>query len=169
VDAGRDAEFEEWSQSIASAAAAFPGHLGSGHIRPATPAGEHTIIYRFDTQEHFDAWQSSAERERWIDASRELVTGEPRLETATGLEYWFHDPTCSYGSPPAVWKQALLTWLGLYPTVLLVAYTVARLVEQWPVPARLVVTSGLSVALMTWIVMPLVTRAFRGWLRPAAR
>jgi antibiotic biosynthesis monooxygenase (ABM) superfamily enzyme len=164
VRPGREVEFEEWARRITDAAEKYPGHLGAGHIRSAETGGEHTLVYRFDTQEHFDAWQNSVDRARLVEESRPLIDGEPRLETATGLEYWFHDSGSSYASPP-VWKQALLTWLGLYPVVLVVANTVGRLIASWPLPARSVLTSGLSVALMTWAVMPLVTKAFRPWLR----
>lgn len=167
VCAGREAEFEAWAQRITGAAARFPGHLGSGHIRSAETGGEHTLIYRFDSRDHFDAWQGSEERARLVEESRQFIEGAPRVETATGLEYWFHDPGCSYGSPPPVWKQALLTWLGLYPVVLVVAYTVGLPIAKWPIPVRSIVTSGLSVVLMTWVVMPRVTRLFRRWLRPA--
>jgi len=165
VRAGREADFAIWADGISSAAAQFPGHLGAGHIRPAETGGEHTIVYRFDTPEHFDAWQNSPERTRWVEVSRELIEGEPRLERATGLEFWFHDPACSYGTPPPRWKQAALTEIGLYPTVLFVAYTVGLLITRWPLPLRSILTTMLSVLLMTWVVMPLVSRVFRGWLR----
>jgi len=165
VRPGREADFDAWSQRITDAAEKFPGHLGAGHIRSAETGGEHTIVYRFDTQEHFDAWQNSLDRTRLVEESLPLIEGEPRLEIATGLEYWFHDSECSDASPPPVWKQALLIWLGLYPVVLAVAYTVGVLLAPWPLPARSVLTTGLSVALMTWVVMPLVTKAFRPWLR----
>ena len=165
---GREAAFAEWAQGISADAARFPGHLGAGHIRPAHADGEHTIVYRFDTREHFDAWQESEQRRQWMEASRDLIVGEPRVQMATGLEYWFTDPSCDVGHPPRAWKQALLTWLGLYPTVLVVAYTVGILIAGWPLPARSVVTTALSVLLMTWVVMPVVTRVFRGLLRPGA-
>ncbi len=165
---GKEREFGEWVQGITQDASRFPGYLGSGYIRPAEADDEHTIVYRFDTPEHFDGWQSSAERLRWVETSRELMTGEPRVETATGLEFWFQDPSCTSDTPVPVWKQALLTWLGLYPTVLVVAYTLGILLARWPIPARSIVTSGITVALMTWLVMPRVTRAFRRWLRPSA-
>lgn len=165
VSAGRETDFAVWADGICAAAEQFPGHLGAGYIRPAETGGEHTIVYRFDTPAHFDAWQNSAERTRWIEKSRDLIEGEPRLEKATGLEFWFHDPACSYGTPPPVWKQAILTEVGLYPTVLFVAYTVGLLVTRWPLPLRSLVTSMLSVTLMTLVVMPAVSRAFKGWLR----
>lgn len=164
---GRESEFAEWAKGIMDAAALSPGHLGAGYIRPADPDGEHTIVYRFDTKEHFDRWQGSEERAGWIERSRDLILGEPRVQLATGLEYWFADPTCANGASPPVWKQALLTWLGLYPTVLLVAYTIGVIVVPWAVPVRSIVTTGISVLLMTWVVMPVVTRVFRGFLRPA--
>ena len=103
-----------------------------------------------------------------MEASRDLIVGEPRVQMATGLEYWFTDPSCATGAPPKVWKQALLTWLGLYPTVLVVAYTVGVLLAGWPLPARSIVTTALSVLLMTSVVMPIVTRVFRGFLHPGA-
>lgn len=165
---GREADFAEWAKAISADAARFPGHLGAGHIRPARADDEHTIVYRFDTREHFNAWQNSPERQRWVDASRDLIVGEPRVQMATGLEYWFADPSCA-GEPPKVWKQALLVWLGLYPTVLVVGYTVGVLIAGWPLPARSVVTTAISVILMTWVVMPFVTRAFRRFLHPGER
>lgn len=166
VRAGREPDFEAWVRRITAAAQQFPGHLGAGYIRAAESSGEHTIIYRFDTREHFDAWQNSSERAELVEESRDFIEGAPRLETATGLEYWFHDPACSMASPPLVWKQALLTWVGLYPTVLVISYTVGLLIARWAIPARVVVTTGLSVGLMTWVVMPFVSKSFRGWLRP---
>jgi uncharacterized protein len=165
---GREADFAEWARGISADAARFPGHLGAGHIRPARADDEHTIVYRFDTRKHFNAWQDSEERRRWMETSRDLIVGEPRVQMATGLEYWFTDPSCAVGPPPRVWKQALLTWLGLYPTVLVVAYSIGALIAEWPLPARSVVTTALSVILMTWVVMPVVTRVFRGFLRPGA-
>lgn len=165
VAPGREADFAEWARRIAGEAERFPGHLGSGYIRPAEPGGEHTLIYRFDSQAHFDGWQDSPERARLVEDSRSFIGGEPRVDITTGLEYWFHDPAGPSGNPP-VWKQAALTWLGLYPVVLAIGYTLGVLIAPWPLPARAVLTSGASVLMMTWIVMPMVTRAFRDWLRP---
>ena len=163
---GSEAEFERWVDGIISEGSGFPGFLGSGYIRPAVPDGEHTVIYRFDTPEHFEAWQSSEERLRWSDRSSRFIVGEPHVEKATGLEYWFHDPRDSSDSSPPRWKQALLTWVGLYPTVLLVAYTVGAAVSGWSIPLRSALTTGLAVPIMTWAVMPFVTKLFRRWLRP---
>ncbi len=164
VRPGREAEFEHWADGIAAVAAEFPGYLGNGHLRPAEECAEHTLVYRFDNEEHLGAWLRSTERSDWVQRSRDLIEGEPHTEMATGLEYWFRDPSMP-DAGPAVWKQALLTWVGLYPTALAVAYTAGLLVAAWILPLRSLVTTALTVVLMTWVVMPLVTRLFRGWLR----
>ncbi|PKQ19917.1 MAG: antibiotic biosynthesis monooxygenase [Actinobacteria bacterium HGW-Actinobacteria-6] len=168
VSPGAESRFEAWADRISEAAATFPGHLGSGHLRSPGTGCEHTIVYRFDSAEHLNAWQESDIRMRYIEESRELVQGEPRIEMVTGLEFWFSDPSRAGEARPKVWKQALLTWVGLYPTALLVAYTVGVLTASWPQPARSAVTTAVTVVLMTWIVMPQITRLFRKWLRPKA-
>jgi antibiotic biosynthesis monooxygenase (ABM) superfamily enzyme len=35
---------------------------------------------------------------------------------------------------------------------------------RWPLALRALVVSGLMVAAMTWVIVPLMTRLFRGWL-----
>ncbi|MFU8794629.1 MAG: antibiotic biosynthesis monooxygenase [Dethiobacteria bacterium] len=165
VRPGLENKFRTWVNDIAKAAEHFQGHLGSGYIRPVTAEGEHTIIYRFDTVEHFDSWQNSDERAYWINQSREFIEGEPHVDKATGLEYWFHDPACSYGTPPPIWKQALLTEIGLFPTVLVISYTIGMLLNDWPLPIRTLVFTILSVLIMTWFVMPNISRLTRPWLQ----
>ena len=66
---------------------------------------------------------------------------------------------------PARWKVALITWLGLYPTVLLVSLLLSSLTESWPLALRLLVVTALVVPLMVYVVTPALTRLLAGWLR----
>ena len=43
------------------------------------------------------------------------------------------------------------------------------LLEDLPLVLRLAITTALAVPLMTWVVMPRVTRLLRGWLCPDRR
>jgi antibiotic biosynthesis monooxygenase (ABM) superfamily enzyme len=60
---------------------------------------------------------------------------------------------------------ALITWLGLYPTVLLVSLLLGGLTESWPLALRLLVVTALVVPLMVYVVTPALTRLLAGWLR----
>jgi hypothetical protein len=61
-------------------------------------------------------------------------------------------------------KLALLTWAGAYAVILLVLAVGGPAMAGWPLAVRALVVSGLMVAAMTWIIVPVVTRLFRGWL-----
>ena len=67
-------------------------------------------------------------------------------------------------SGPARAKLALLTWAGAYAVVLLVLAIGGPAMGGWPLALRALVLSGLTVAAMTWVIVPVVTRLFRGWL-----
>jgi antibiotic biosynthesis monooxygenase (ABM) superfamily enzyme len=66
------------------------------------------------------------------------------------------------GRPRA--KLALLTWAGAYAVILSVLAIGGPALAHWPLALRALALSGLMVAAMTWVIVPLVTRLFRGWL-----
>jgi len=45
----------------------------------------------------------------------------------------------------------------------------APLIGPWPLVPRLAVTTAVTVSVMTWVVMPRVTRLLRRWLYPGRR
>jgi uncharacterized protein len=67
-------------------------------------------------------------------------------------------------SGPRRTKLALLTWAGAYAVILLVLAVGGPAMADWPVALRALVLSGLMVAAMTWVIVPVMTRLFRGWL-----
>ena len=66
-------------------------------------------------------------------------------------------------SPPR-YKLALLTWAGAYAVITLILVVLGPAMEPWPLPLRTLLISGLMVGALTWVVIPLLTRLFRGWL-----
>ncbi len=64
-----------------------------------------------------------------------------------------------------VWKMAMLTWIGLWPTVTVMMWVVRPQIEDLPVALQTLIMTGLIVPLMTWVHMPLLTRLFCRWLR----
>lgn len=65
-----------------------------------------------------------------------------------------------------VWKIALLSWIGLWPTVTLTMWIVRPHLASLAVPAQTLIMTAMIVPLMTWVLMPTLTRLFRGWLLP---
>lgn len=173
---GHEAALESTWARLSEVAAGFPGYLGGQLIRPGDSgaAGDERLfqmLFAFDTPEHLRVWQESPARALGLQALEPHVEGHAVVRELSGLDHWFTPPAAAAApaAPPPRWKVAVVTWLGIYPTVLLLFVTVAPWLADWPLALRTAVLTVLVVLLMTWIVAPTLTRWLRPWLhaRPA--
>ncbi len=65
--------------------------------------------------------------------------------------------------------MAVVTWVTIFPLITLVIVVSSPLIGSLPLVPRLALTTLVTVPLMTWVVMPRVTRLLRGWLYPGRR
>jgi uncharacterized protein len=167
VKPGHEPFYEQFLEGIIAAASQFPGHLGAEVFRPENAAaGEYRIVYRFDTAEHLRVWLDSDEHAAWLERAEPHVIGPVHTQFLTGLETWFTIPGRPGSHPPPPYKMALVTWLTIFPLITLVVVVLAPLLDGLPLVARLAITTAVTVPIMTWLVMPRVTRLLRGWLYP---
>jgi len=170
VKPGHEAAYEQFLAGIGGAAKAFPGYLGEEVFRPASAeGGEYRIVYRFDSPAHLRTWLDSGERAAWLARAEPHVASPMRTQYLTGLEGWFTLPTQPGAPPPPAYKMAVLTWVTIFPLITLVVVVSAPLIGGLPLVPRLAVTTLVTVSLMTWAVMPRVTRLLHRWLYPARR
>jgi uncharacterized protein len=170
VKPGHEAAYEEFLAGISSAARAFPGYLGVEVFRPAGgQGGEYRTVYRFDSSAHLRAWLDSEERAAWLQRAGPHVAGPMRTQVLTGLEGWFTLPTRSGVAPPPRYKMAILTWVTIFPFLTFIVVVSAPLLGNRPLVLRLAATTAVTVPLMTWVVMPRVTRLLHRWLYPDRR
>jgi len=66
--------------------------------------------------------------------------------------------------PPPRHKMALVTWLGAYGVITGLLAVLNPVMSAWPLPLRTLLLSVLMVITLTWVILPVLTRAFRGWL-----
>jgi antibiotic biosynthesis monooxygenase (ABM) superfamily enzyme len=170
VKPGHEAAYERFLAGIGAAARAFPGYLGVEVFRPAPGAiDEYRIVYRFDSATHLRAWLDSAEHAAWLQRAEPHVAGPIQSQVLTGLEGWFTLPSQPGAPPPPPFKMALVTWATIFPLITGVVVATAPLLGGWPLVARLAVTTGVTVPLLTWVLMPRVTRLLGRWLYPDRR
>jgi uncharacterized protein len=167
VKPGHEVFYEQFLEGIIAAATRFPGHLSVEVFRPASASeGEYRIVYRFDTGEHLRAWLDSDEHAAWLEQAEPHVIGPMRTQFLTGLESWFTLPGRLGSPPPPPYKMALVTWVTIFPLITLVVLVLDPLLVRLDLVPRLAVTTAVTVPIMTWLVMPRVTRLLRGWLYP---
>lgn len=165
---GREADYEALVADLFAAMAAQPGFHGAELIPPDGVEGEYQVIVRFDSEQSLAEWDTSSARERILDRLREVADGEPGYRRLTGLEAWFSQAVVPASMHPPRYRMALVTWLGIFPTVSLVMWVLTPRWQALGLPFLLTVAINtvIIVALMTWVVMPRLTRWLRGFLRP---
>lgn len=167
VRSGRTQGYEEWFHSIAADARKFKGHLGVSAIRPHEHTHpEYVVILKFDRYDNLKTWLESDTRREWIERLQPLIEKPEAIQTLTGLETWFSLPKQPAKAPPPRYKMALVTWLGVFVTLAIVSRLLAPLLSGLPVLLNQLVTTGLVVALLTYLIMPRLTKLFRKWLYP---
>lgn len=165
---GRVSEMAAWVQAGQRLASGFDGFLGAGHVRPGANSQDWHMLYRFADEASLATWQSSAEREWWIASALGLVS-ETRVEKRTGIEGWFDEPrgrvvsTSAQQGPPR-WKQAIVIFLAFLPTNLAAQLLLTPLIGGLPLPLRVLTLTAVLIPVMTYLVLPFVTRRLQWWL-----
>lgn len=157
--------FEAVNRELHSIVENAPGYLGTNIIRTDGETHvEYTVIIRFDSYANLKSWSQSPTRNEYVNRLQSLsdLTSE-KLET--GLEYWFTIEKDETPSPPR-YKMAAVTMLVIYPLVLIVPWLVSKAIEGWGIPflVEVLISVLLITGLMTYYLMPLVTRTFSWWL-----
>ncbi|MDJ0569682.1 MAG: hypothetical protein QNJ53_11615 [Pleurocapsa sp. MO_192.B19] len=84
----------------------------------------------------------------------------------TGLETWFavNSSVSRPMIPPPRYKMAIVTWIAIFGLIIVINLFLGSFLASLPMLLRsFVLTVGL-VALMTYVVMPRMTRLLSGWL-----
>ena len=158
-----------WVRAGTAMAELFPGFLGAGWVRPSDGSEEWHMLYRFADHESLHAWESSPERQWWLRSGEGLVE-HTRAERRTGIEGWFDPPesstveTLAAPKAPPRWKQSLLIWMAFFPVNLLATVTLGQLLVHWPVVLRVLVMTLTLTPIMTYLVLPALTKRLEGWL-----
>lgn len=167
VKPGREAGYEEWMRGIIPVAKTFEGHLGVNILRPEKNLHpEYIIVLHFDHDKNLQAWLNSDVRREWIERAKPLIQTREDVQVLTGLETWFVLPRKPPKLPPKRYKMALLSWIAVFVTLSTVRYLLTPLVAYLPALLAQLITIGIVVCLLTYVVMPQITRLFYKWLYP---
>ncbi|MBO9998463.1 MAG: hypothetical protein J7641_05555 [Cyanobacteria bacterium SID2] len=170
VKPGCEEAFEKFISGVTAAAMTFEGYLGATIIRPSDPKDlEYRIIFKFDRRSNLLRWQESECRRQWLARAESLTLGSPIIEVLTGLETWFTLSSRQPVIPPPRYKMAVVTWIAIFPLVNLINVLLGPALAPLAPVGRSFVSTAILVPLMTYVVMPRMTRLFAKWLYPRRR
>jgi antibiotic biosynthesis monooxygenase (ABM) superfamily enzyme len=168
---GHEAQFELLMAEFISRAAAFSGCLGAQIVRPGDEVGVedtlHHALMAFDSAASLKDWQNSPERNAGLATIAPYIEGVAVVRGIAGLAHWFQPQQGGKSVQPPRWKVAVVTWLGIFPTVYLLFLLLGDLLAPWSLLARIFLLTILVVAIMTWGVAPQLTKLLKSWLYPA--
>jgi uncharacterized protein len=165
VRKGREEGYEVWFHGIAAAARLFQGHQGvSSLCLKDSSHPEYVVILKFDRYHNLKTWLESDIRKEWIDRLQPLIEKSEPIQTRTGLETWFTLP--HQKSPPPRYKIAIVSWLGVFVLMTVLNPVLAPILMHLPrILAQLILT-GFIVLILTYLVMPYLTKQLESWLYP---
>src|SRR5262245_19484882 len=166
IKPGKELEFEEAMRSFVEFALAFPGHRGITILRPTGGGRDYIVVDKFSDEGARSRFKASSEYKDWMSRLGELTEGDPRIEELSGLEGWFTLPGDPRLARPAQYKMALATFLGVFPVAMGLNLTLGKAIQTLPFIVSNAIFNACVVILLTWVVMPLVTRVLHRWLFP---
>jgi antibiotic biosynthesis monooxygenase (ABM) superfamily enzyme len=168
VKPGMERAFEDALREFARESLSAPGTTGVHMIGPVsgTNHGEYGILRSFESEPACQAFYDSEMFRRWDEKASQFVIGGWTRRKLHGLEEFFRDVP---GEPPPKWKMAVVTWLGVFPAVLLWSWVLSKLLSGLPSLVITGIVSAFVVATLAWIAMPLLTRLFSTWLSSPRR
>jgi antibiotic biosynthesis monooxygenase (ABM) superfamily enzyme len=171
VKPGREADYEAWLAQLQAEARGLPGYLGVTTQRPP-PAGprEYTSVIRFDSIASLRAFERSELRQRSLAEVAGIVEADAVWQQLTGLEFWFTPPAGTVVPQPSRPRMALVMIAVVFGLVLVIGGAVNAVAALLPYPLsyplRLLLTITIEVLLMTYWLMPQITRRLARWIYP---
>jgi hypothetical protein len=168
VKPGKEQEFETLLAQFIDAASQFEGYLGASVFRPNEPdERDYRVIFKFDRLEHLKQWEHSTTRQRLLTRAKELTVDDGTFSIITGLETWFTLPARPGMKPPPRYKMVIVSGIA----ILVINQVLAVLPTFWlePIPSliRSLISIFATTTLMTYVVMPRLTKLLAGWLYPS--
>lgn len=159
--------FEAQLRALTERSAGFPGHLGVSVFRPVADEG-YRILFKFDSSSRYEAWRGDSEAAALIAGLDALTENKAWVDTLTGLETWFTLPSAPARTPPRR-KMAMVTWGVLFPLVSVLLTVLRPLLDRVPFLAGTLIVTGVVTLLMTYVIMPRLTRLLAPWLFGTAK
>ena len=163
VKPGCEQAFEEALREFARESLRELGTTGVHLISPVpgTEGCEYGILRSFESEAASRRFYESEVFKDWQERAAPMVVGAPVRRRLHGLEAFFRD---TQHAPPPRWKMAIVTWMGVFPSVLLWSSLLPQVLSGLPSFVVVAIVNVFVVATLAWAVMPLLTKVFAEWL-----
>lgn len=179
VAPGDERAYANLRADLDAKAGEFPGFVGVEVFAPSPGHSDWTAVLTFDSDATLQRWRASAERAELLRRIN-TVADDDDWVLPSGFRHWSSGNASDTQSP--VWKQAMTALAVLYAMVSVLNITLGNFIGDGlsvegnkvvsglglPFPLVVFVGNAVGTVLLTWVLMPIVTRLLNWWLSPAA-
>ena len=142
----------------------FDGFIGRELLDPVPGIQRETVvILTFKTPHNLRVWMDSDERQHILSQLDAITIGNMTTNVVGGFAGWF--PSGSDVGGVRKWKQALVILAALFPVTLSISLLRVWLFPDLGLLPSVLIGNILGIIVLTWVLMPPLTRALEGWLR----
>jgi uncharacterized protein len=168
VKSGYESQYENWLKRLLEEAKSMKGYMGAAVQKPAPGTAEYTSVFRFDNVENLRKFEESEIRTRYLREVVDYVEADAIWKKFSGLEFWFSPPTGTIVPQPSRFRMALVM-IVVVGLVISIGQLVSALVgDVIPSYVRLFITISIEIFLMTFILMPRLTKLLAKWIYPSS-
>ncbi len=166
VSTAKCGEFLDELKILLQTLETYPGAMGSKVFMQEE--GEEqvriTVLERFSTAEAHAAWLECDAFQRWKGSAAQA---EPTLQSVhrySGMEALF--AAGQTPDAPARWKMAVVLLIAVFPLSLGLSTWFGKALAQMPPWQGALLSSPAMVVLMTYVMVPALSKIFGRWLQP---
>lgn len=162
-------EYENWVAGINQVVKKVEGFIGVDVIRPRDKTKlEYVVILRFDSYDNLSNWRKSGLCIEWLEKAEHMVVRQVASRAALGMEMWFNmsEKQIQSADSPPFYKQVTIGILAVYPLVFLIDHTIGPHIQDLNYFVRIFISVSLISTLITFPMMPMLTKLLNKWLYP---
>jgi antibiotic biosynthesis monooxygenase (ABM) superfamily enzyme len=162
VKEGCEQEFWHLEKALFAEVAKLEGFLSVNHFPTAEGEdNEYVSVLQFDSIDALLRWERSDARNNILADIQQVLEYEPRRKSITGLEGIFSSQV--QAGPPR-WKMSVVLVAVIFCLLVLIRPIVNSALPDLPVWLQTFITVGVQVPLLTYVVMPWLTKQLSTWL-----
>lgn len=166
VNSKYQTEFEDWQHRIISEIKKLNGFVSVSTKKLEGTNNEYFTIFQFDSNENLQSWLNSETLKRYLKEVEKYTLSTPKVSFHQGLEIFFDQKEAKSKQPP-FYKKVLLGITAVYPLIIIIGKLFHWLIPGFgklPFEVGLFFEVIVVSSLMTYPVMPTLTKWFGKWL-----